>query len=176
MGRWNRASRKNKEETQSRCDFHAKGKIIGFLSSKSVPRNGSKNKQKNHRRKHLQNHGFPWYLTNMNIILRLSSAQLRHAAELHDKIESLNGELERLVGAVTTPTAVPKRRRKMSAAARAKIAAGQRARWARVNGKKFSVKPVKKAKRKVSAAARAKMAAAAKKRWAKAKAAGKSRL
>ena len=113
----------------------------------------------------------------MNIILSLSSAQLRHAAELQEKIESLHSELTRLVGGViTTSTAAPKRRRKMSAAGRAKIAAGQRARWAKVKGKTLSVKPVKKAKGKVSAAARAKMAAAAKKRWAKAKAAGKSRL
>lgn len=112
----------------------------------------------------------------MNIILRLSSAQLLQAAELQDKIESVHSELEQLVGTVTTPTAVPKRRRKMSAAGRAKSAAGQRARWAKVNGKQFSMKPVKKAKRKVSAAARAKLSAAAKKRWKKAKGAGKSRL
>jgi len=112
----------------------------------------------------------------MNIILSLSSAQLRHAAVLQEKIESLHGELELLVGTATTPTTEPKGRRKMSAAGRARIAAAQRARWAKVNGKTFSTKPVKKAKRKVSAAARAKMAAAARARWKKAKAAGKSRL
>jgi hypothetical protein len=112
----------------------------------------------------------------MNIILHLSSAQLRQAAVLQEKIESVHSELELLVGAVTTPTAAPKRRRKMSAVGRARIAAAQRARWAKVNGKTLLVKPVKKAKRKVSAAARAKMAAAARARWKKAKAAGKSRL
>ena len=64
----------------------------------------------------------------------------------------------------------------MSAAGRASIAAAQKARWAKVKGKKSSAKPVKKAKRKMSAAARAKISAAAKKRWAKAKAAGKTKL
>ena len=112
----------------------------------------------------------------MNIILRLSSAELLQAAKLQEQIESVQSELELLVGTATTPTAEPKRRRKMSAARRAKIAAGQRARWAKVKGETLSVKPVKKAKRKVSAAARAKMAAAARKRWKKAKAAGRSRL
>jgi hypothetical protein len=58
MGGWNRASRKNEEETQRRCDFHASGKVIGFLSSKSVPGNGGKKKQKNYRGKNFQNHGF----------------------------------------------------------------------------------------------------------------------
>lgn len=110
----------------------------------------------------------------MNTILRLSSAQLRQAARLQEKIESLHSELERLDGAATTPTAVPKRRRKMSAAGRAKIAAAQKARWAKVKG--HAGKPAHKPKRKMSAAARAKLAAAAKARWAKAKAAGKKRL
>jgi len=107
------------------------------------------------------------------MILRLSSAELLQAAKLQEQIESVQSELELLVGTATTPTAEPKRRRKISAAGRARIAAAQRARWAKVNGTELSLK---KAKRKVSAAARAKMAAAAKARWKKAKAAGKSRL
>ena len=64
----------------------------------------------------------------------------------------------------------------MSAAGKARIAAAQKARWAKLKGKKLSVKPVKKAKRKMSKAARAKISASAKARWAKAKAAGKKRL
>lgn len=62
----------------------------------------------------------------------------------------------------------------MSAVARAKIAAAQKARWAKVKGK--TEKPASEGKRKMSASARAKIAAAAKARWAKAKAAGKKSL
>lgn len=114
----------------------------------------------------------------MNSIANLSIQQLRKAATLKEKIESLEKELGRILGSPTKPVAhvVPKKRRKMSAVARAKIGAAQKARWAKVNGKKLSVKPVKKAKRKMSAVARAKISASAKKRWAKAKAAGKSKL
>ena len=70
----------------------------------------------------------------------------------------------------------PKKKRKMSAAGRAKIAAAARARWAKVKGQKPDTKPVKKARRKMSAASRAKIAAAARARWKKAKAAGKKTL
>jgi hypothetical protein len=63
----------------------------------------------------------------------------------------------------------------MSAAARRKIAAAQKARWAKVKDGK-SEKPGLKPKRKMSAAGRARIAAAAKARWAKAKAAGRKSL
>jgi hypothetical protein len=114
----------------------------------------------------------------MNSIANLSVQQLRKAAALKEKIQSLEKELGRILGSPTKPVAhvAPKKRRKMSAAARAKIGAAQKARWAKVNGRKSATKPVKKAKRKMSAAARAKISAVAKKRWAKAKAAGKKRL
>jgi hypothetical protein len=64
----------------------------------------------------------------------------------------------------------------MSAAARRKIAAAARARWAKVKGRKSAVTPVRKARRKMSAAAREKLAAAARARWKKAKAQGKKTL
>jgi hypothetical protein len=114
----------------------------------------------------------------MNSITNLTSKQLRQVADLKDKIESLQERIGKLLGSPTKPVseAEPKKRRKMSAAGRARIAAAQKARWAKVKGKASSTKPVKKAKRKMSAAARAKISAAAKKRWAKAKAAGKSKL
>ena len=114
----------------------------------------------------------------MNSITNLTSKQLRRAASLKDKIESLQKRIGKILGSASKPVteSKPKRRRKMSAAGRASIAAAQKARWAKVKGKKSSAKPVKKAKRKMSAAARAKISAAAKKRWAKAKAAGKTKL
>ncbi len=105
----------------------------------------------------------------------LSASQLHRAAAIKHKIESLNKQLVRLLGS-TAGAAVPSKRRKMSAAARAKIAAGARARWAKVKGRKSAARLVKKARRKMSAAARAKIAAAARARWKKAKAAGKTRL
>jgi hypothetical protein len=58
----------------------------------------------------------------------------------------------------------------MSASARARIAAAQKARWAKVKASGGAPR------RKMSAAARAKIAAAAKARWAKAKAAGRKSL
>jgi hypothetical protein len=64
-------------------------------------------------------------------------------------------------------------RRKMSAAARAKISAAAKARWAKVRGEKASVKPAKEAKRKISATGIARIRAAQKARWAKFKAAKK---
>jgi len=69
-------------------------------------------------------------------IATLSAGQLREAARIKDKIEELQNELTKICGyavgngslAVKAPKAG---RRKMSAAAKAKIAAAQKARWAK---------------------------------------------
>jgi methionyl-tRNA synthetase len=113
-----------------------------------------------------------------SLLTSLSPQQLRRAADLKDKIQSLENELHRILGASIKPVAAvaPKKKRKMSAAGRAKIAAAARARWAKVNGRKSAVKPVKQARRKMSAAGRAKIAAAARARWKTAKALGKNSL
>ena len=76
-------------------------------------------------------------------MIELTSKQLRRAANLQDKIESLQKELGRLLGGsakaassslASSPTL---KKRTMSAAARKKIAAAQKARWAKVKaGKK----------------------------------------
>jgi hypothetical protein len=66
-------------------------------------------------------------------------------------------------------------RRKISAAGRARIAAAQRARWAKIRGtgkQKQNVVAMPK-KKTISAAARKKIAAAQRARWAKLKAAQK---
>jgi hypothetical protein len=64
--------------------------------------------------------------------MNISGKQLRRAADIQDKIESLQKELNELLGSDAAPTEKPERkRRKMSAAARAKIGAAQRARWAK---------------------------------------------
>ena len=114
----------------------------------------------------------------MNSIENLSVQQLRRIVNLKEKIEALENNLSKLVGSTAKPVAgeAPKKRRKMSAAGRRKIAAAQKARWAKVKGRKSAAKPVKKARRKMSASGRAKIAAAARARWKKAKAAGKNSL
>jgi hypothetical protein len=73
-------------------------------------------------------------------------------------------------------------KRTISAEARERIAAAQRARWAKQNGgksqapKSASHGSAEKPKRKMSAAGRKAIADAARKRWAAAKASGKSKL
>jgi len=69
-------------------------------------------------------------------MINLTSKQLRRAAALKEKIQSLEEQLSRLLGSGAA-LAGPRKRRRMSAAARARIAAAQRARWAKVrSGKK----------------------------------------
>ncbi len=103
----------------------------------------------------------------------LSAQELRRAAGLKDKIQSLEKKLQQLLGSSTKAVAPagPKKKRKMSAAGRAKIAAAARARWAKVRAGKPSVKPAQKAKRKMTAAGRARIRAAVKARWARVRAA-----
>lgn len=97
---------------------------------------------------------------------------MRRAAALKEKIQSLEKGLNQLLGSSTKPVAraVPRRKWKMSAAGRAKIFAAAKARWAKVKGRKLSVKRAKKAKRKMSAAAKAKLSARMKMIWARRKA------
>jgi hypothetical protein len=72
-------------------------------------------------------------------------------------------------GEIAPPFADDKpRKRRRSAAVRAKTAAAQKARWARIKGGGDS-KPAKKGKRRLSAAGRAAISAAAKARWARVK-------
>ena len=117
----------------------------------------------------------------MNQLLSsLSLAQLRRAIVIREQIESLEKELAAVLGgtAAAAPAARAKKRT-MSPAARAKIGAAQRARWAKQKGVKGAVAAAKapeKPKRKVTPAGRRRLSALAKARWAKVKAAGKSSL
>jgi hypothetical protein len=108
------------------------------------------------------------------MMINLSASQLRRAADIKDKIEALQSELARILGS-TNGAAAPRKRRKLSVAARARIAAAQRARWAKQRGRK-ALKLTAKPRRKVSAAARKRLAQLAKARWAKARAAGRKTL
>jgi hypothetical protein len=107
-----------------------------------------------------------------HMVANLSAQQLRKAATIKERIDSLQKELDRLFASSNLPASTGKRI--MSPAARRKIAAAQKARWAKAKGP--AEKSEKPSGRRMSAAARAKIAAAAKARWAKAKAAGKSSL
>jgi hypothetical protein len=101
----------------------------------------------------------------MNIDLSsVSTTVLRRAVEIKETITSLTHELAALLQG--TPVTQPGKRRKMSAAGRARVAAAQKARWAKVKaGKPAAKAPAKK--NKMSVAARAKISAAQKARWAK---------
>ena len=112
-------------------------------------------------------------------LLNLTAQQLRKAANLKDQIAALEKQLSAITGTQAAPVQAAKPAKKgMSAAGRAKIAAAQKARWAKVKAAKTVVKAVvaaKPAKKKfvMSAAAKAKISAAAKARWAAKKAADK---
>src|SRR6185312_259390 len=100
-----------------------------------------------------------------------------------ERIEKLEQELAEILGespASSSSSSVSTNghggRRKMSPAARAKIAAAQRARWAKQKKGTDAAEPTIKRRRKMSPAARAKIAAAARARWAKAKAANRRTL
>jgi hypothetical protein len=117
---------------------------------------------------------------NGRTMINLTPTQLRKAANIKERIDALQSELNEILGgeasAPAEPNEAPKKKWKMSRAGRARIAAAAKARWAKIKGTTASVKPAKKAKRKFTAAGRAALSAAAKARWAKAKKAGKSRL
>jgi hypothetical protein len=109
----------------------------------------------------------------MNSILNSVSAQdLRRAADIKERIDALQHELATILGSQSVVSNPNAGRRKMNAAARARIAAGARARWARERSHGHSTATRKKR----SPAVRARLAAIARERWRKAKAAGKSTL
>jgi len=90
-------------------------------------------------------------------IINLSARQLRQAAALRERIDTLE---KRLAGILNPPGQ-----------------ASQTSRQGRRPAKKaVEPAPRPKSRRRISKAARAKMAAAAKARWAKVKAAGKNSL
>jgi len=105
-------------------------------------------------------------MTNLaRVVRQLESEKARLARELHAIGAALSafGSTYRQMG-----------RRRLSVAARARIAAAQRARWAKVkSGEKQNVVTMPK-KRTMSTVARKKIAAAQRARWAKAKAGKKS--
>ena len=111
----------------------------------------------------------------MNLIASLTPQQLRRAAEIKEKIQPLENELARILGGLTTGAVAraprSRRRRKMSAEARARISAAMTKRWASKRPATAGQKP--KRKGKMSPAAKAKLSARMKEIWAKRRAAKK---
>ena len=114
-------------------------------------------------------------------ITALSPQQLRQAADLQEKIQELQAQLNQLLGGQVPGPAGPAQpavqpaggKRTLSPQTRARMAAAQQARWAKKRGKAVA-KPasaVEKPKRQMTAAWRKALAASAKARWAKVKAA-----
>src|SRR5688500_16879364 len=118
-----------------------------------------------------------------------SVTQLQRAVHIAEQIEKLEGELAALLRSerVGTPSSSSppatgrRKRRRMSAQARAKIAAAQRARWAKSKGRsggatrsarKAKAPAAKKRKGGITPEGRAKLAAAMKARWAERKKGG----
>lgn len=96
-------------------------------------------------------------MTNLTLVLKqLEQERTRLAYQL----EGLGRALSALDGAGNKRTG-----RTISAAGRARIAAAQRARWAKIKGRK--VVSISGSKRSMSTAARRRIAAAQKARWAK---------
>lgn len=61
---------------------------------------------------------------------------MRRAADLKEKIEALSKKLASILGGSSTATVKASKKRSMSAAGRAKIAAAQKARWAKIKAAK----------------------------------------
>jgi hypothetical protein len=108
-------------------------------------------------------------------INELSINQLKRAAAIKEQIEELNKELGIIFGASADGAAATKKRT-MSASAKRKIAAAQKARWAKLRGGDSATRSAKratKAKKKIfTSGTRAKLSARLKAYWA-AKKAGK---
>ena len=108
-------------------------------------------------------------------MINLTPQQLRKAANIQEKIQSLQKQLSQILGGeVSTPaqpTEAPKKKRKFSAATKAKMKAAQKARWAKIKGTAPAAKPGKKAKRKLTPA----MKAALERAWAARRAKSKAK-
>jgi hypothetical protein len=96
-------------------------------------------------------------MTNLTSVLKYLEQERNH---LGVQLERLNHALSVLIG-----TGNHRGRRTLSAAGRARIAAAQRARWAKVKGHK--VVSIVARKGRMSPAARKRIVAAQKARWAK---------
>ena len=112
--------------------------------------------------------------TDMNLF-DLTPQQLKRAASIKERIDGLNRQLRGILGAAATSRAAPSKNRTMSASVKKKIAATQRARWAKVRSSKPATVSGRSAAKKtvISTATRAKLSAKLKAYWAAKKKPGK---
>lgn len=114
----------------------------------------------------------------MNPLTELTPVQLRRAADIQERIQSLQSELDDILGnrapAPVAPRGGSRKGRRLSPQAIANIRAGVVKRMAAMakTAKPSARKPVKK----ITAAGKARLSALARARWAAVKAAGKSKL
>jgi hypothetical protein len=106
----------------------------------------------------------------------LSLEQLERALSIRKRIAQLEGQLAGIFGrdGANSATKHHRPRKKMSAAGRARIAAAQKARWAKAKGSKSAPPKTKKRRGGLTPAGRKKLSQMMKARWAaKRKAAAK---
>ena len=98
-------------------------------------------------------------------MITITPTQLRKAADIQEKIQSLQEELGQLLGGSDETAAIeaPKKKGKMSARGLANIRAAQKARWAKIKRAKAAKAPTK---RKLSAEGLANIRAGVAKRMA----------
>ena len=77
-----------------------------------------------------------YLLTDRMNVLDLTVDQLKQAVALKAQIDKLNKQLSSILGGSAKPAAAPARTTTMSAAVKKKIAATQKARWAKIQGSK----------------------------------------
>jgi hypothetical protein len=109
-------------------------------------------------------------------IHNLSINQLKRAVAIKEQIASLNSELQTIFDGFVKEGNAPKKRRTMSADAKKRIAAAQKARWAnfrRSKSARSAGSAAKPNRRRMNRAARAKLSRKMKARWAARKAAQK---
>ena len=112
---------------------------------------------------------------DLNKYLAMKATLIREKAKLEARLTAINRVLGGEASVVAAPTATRGGRRQFSAATKAKMAAAQKARWAKLKGKTTipatatasPSAPAVKKKRKMSAAGKANIRAAVKARWAK---------
>ncbi len=105
----------------------------------------------------------------------LRPEQLKRAASIKERIDGLNKQLRDILGVPAVSRVAPTSNRTMSPSVKKKIAATQKARWAKVRASKrapASARPAAKTNR-MSPAARAKLSAKLKAYWAAKKKSGK---
>ena len=111
---------------------------------------------------------------DMNIF-DLTPQQLKRAASIKERIDGLNKQLRDILGGQPTLRVAPTSNRTMSPSVKKKIAATQKARWAKVRSSKPATVSGRPAAKKTvfSTATRAKLSAKLKAYWAAKKKPGK---